>query len=128
MSAAQDAIHWAADTSFEGDALSGSSSWTDGWLGEGDRDGVFLLSVTDDGAVWLITERAADGTVSFFVSTARHGRSSPHRTASTAGRAGQAEDAEPASPRTVHSDLRHHLVKRRHTPDRLDERERSCDE
>ena len=61
----QDAIHWAGDTVSEAEARGGSSSWTDGWVGESDRDGVFLLSVTDDGVVWLMTERAADGTVSF---------------------------------------------------------------
>ena len=128
MSAAQDAIHWAADTSFEGDALSGSSSWTDGWLGEGDRDGVFLLSVTDDGAVWLITERAADGTVSFLRFDGETWEVVPAPDGFDGWPGGAGGGCGAASPRTVRSDLRHHLVKRRHTPDRLDERERSCDE
>jgi hypothetical protein len=52
-------IHWAGDTSV------GTSSWRDAWTGKGDRDGVTLLSVTDDGVVWLMTEAAEDGSVSF---------------------------------------------------------------
>lgn len=61
----EEAVFWAADTPFGDEGPSGSSAWTDVWDGEGDRDGVFLLSVTDDRVVWLMTEPAADGSVSF---------------------------------------------------------------
>lgn len=60
-----DAIHWVADTSVEGQASAGSSSWADVWAGADDRDGPSLLRVTDDGVAWLMTERGEDGRVSF---------------------------------------------------------------
>jgi len=53
------AIYWAGETA------AGSSSWGNAWISDRDRDGVFLLSVTDDGVAWFITEPATDGSVSF---------------------------------------------------------------
>jgi hypothetical protein len=53
------AVHWSGETA------SGSSSWRDVWVSDRDRDMVSLLSVTDDGVAWFITEPQADGSISF---------------------------------------------------------------
>lgn len=49
-----------------GETAAGSGSWRDVWVPDGDRDMVSLLSVTDDGVAWFITEpQAEDGSMSF---------------------------------------------------------------
>lgn len=53
------AIHWSGETAAR------SSSWRDVWVPDRDRDMVTLLSVTDDGVAWFITEPQADGSIVF---------------------------------------------------------------
>ncbi len=53
------------DLSWVGETSAGSSSWGDVWAGVYVHDGPSLLSVTDDGVAWLMTEPAEGGRISF---------------------------------------------------------------